>query len=202
MWLQKTRWFRTNKNYSRNRHIFSDHISLHCDLEDRIPFFSMAFRLMVVHHSTKFGYKRLRTNTQPSGNKCVSGALHPSPLKTLSFLLSCCLTSTEARWPIRDRDRVGRGRESERLDRGNRPKKTGETVDRRQNNGSVKAVSPRHCPAGGGDSSVVRAPDSWLKGRGFESLLERRENFLLQGRLSVVTLISVSVSPPCYHSST
>ena len=26
-------------------------------------------------------------------------------------------------------------------------KKTGETVDRRQNNGSVKAVSPRHCPA-------------------------------------------------------
>ena len=62
-------------------------------------------------------------------------------------LLSCSLTSTEARWPIRDGDRVGRGRESERLDRGNRPKKTGETVDRRQNNGSVKAVSPRHCPA-------------------------------------------------------
>ena len=62
-------------------------------------------------------------------------------------LLSCCLTSTEARWPIRVGDRVGRGRESERLDRGNRPKKTGETVDRRQNNGSVKAVSPRHCPA-------------------------------------------------------
>ena len=62
-------------------------------------------------------------------------------------LLSCCLTSTEARWPIRDGDRVGRGRESDRLDRGNRPKKTGETVDRRQNNGSVKAVSPRHCPA-------------------------------------------------------
>ena len=55
---------------------------------------------------------------------------------------------------------------------------------------------------GGGDSSVVRAPDSWLKGRGFESLLEWRENFLLQGRLSVLTLISVSVPPPCYHSST
>ena len=61
--------------------------------------------------------------------------------------LSFRLTSTEARWPIRDGDRVGRGRESERLDRGNRPKKTGETVDRRQNNRSVKAVSPRHCPA-------------------------------------------------------
>ena len=61
--------------------------------------------------------------------------------------LSCCLTSTEAGWPIRDGDRVGRGRESDWLDRGNRPKKTGETVDRRQNNGSVKAVSPRHCPA-------------------------------------------------------
>ena len=55
---------------------------------------------------------------------------------------------------------------------------------------------------GGGDSSVVRAPDSRLKGRGFESLLERRENFLLQGRLSVLTLISVSVPPPCYRRST
>ena len=34
---------------------------------------------------------------------------------------------------------------------------------------------------GGGDSSVVRAPDSWSKGRGFESLQEWLENFLLQG---------------------
>ena len=33
------------------------------------------------------------------------------------------------------------------LDRGYRPEKTGETVDRGQNNGSVKAVYPRHCPA-------------------------------------------------------
>ena len=41
---------------------------------------------------------------------------------------------------------------------------------------------------GGGDSSVVRATDSWSKGRGFESLQERRENFLLQGQLSVLTL--------------
>ena len=64
-----------------------------------------------------------------------------------SFFLSCCFTPTEARWPIRDGDRVGRGTTEWRLDRGNRPKKTGETVDRRQNNGSVKAVSPRHCPA-------------------------------------------------------
>ena len=53
-----------------------------------------------------------------------------------------------------------------------------------------------------GDSSVVRAPDSWLKGPGFRSLQERLENFLLQGRLSVLTLISVSVPPPCYRSST
>ena len=39
------------------------------------------------------------------------------------------------------------GTQEWRLDRGYRPKKTGETVDRRQNNGNVKAVSPRHCPA-------------------------------------------------------
>ena len=68
----------------------------------------------------------------------------------VSFSVSCCFTSTEARWPIRDGDRLsGKGTTEWKLDRGNRPKKTGETVDRRQNgNGSqVKAVSPRHCPA-------------------------------------------------------
>ena len=53
-----------------------------------------------------------------------------------------CFTSPEARWPIRDGERVGRGRQSERLDRGNRPKKTRETVDRRQNNGSVPSPLP------------------------------------------------------------
>ena len=66
----------------------------------------------------------------------------------------------------------------------------------------IISLSPLPPYGGGGDSSVARAPDSWLKGRGFESLLERRENFLLQGRLSVLTLISVSVPPPCYRSST
>ena len=55
---------------------------------------------------------------------------------------------------------------------------------------------------GGGDSSVVRAPDSWSKGRRFESLLERWENVLLLGQLSVLTLISASIPPPCYRSST
>ena len=45
---------------------------------------------------------------------------------------------------------------------------------------------------------------SWQNDRddGFESLKERQEKFLLQGRFSVLTLISVSVPPPCYHSST
>ena len=38
----------------------------------------------------------------------------------------------------------------------------------------------------GWDSSVVRAPDLWLKGRGFKSQQEQWENFLLQGRLSVL----------------
>ena len=32
--------------------------------------------------------------------------------------------------------------------------------------------------------------------------LKQQENFLLQGRLSVLTFISVSVPPPCYRSST
>ena len=30
-----------------------------------------------------------------------------------SFFLYCCFTSTEARWPIRDRDRMRRGRQNE-----------------------------------------------------------------------------------------
>ena len=38
----------------------------------------------------------------------------------------------------------------------------------------------------GRDSSLVRELDSWLKGHGFESLLERQEKFLLQGQLSVL----------------
>ena len=84
---------------------------------------------------------------QNSRNIAMILAQSGTATHSLSFLLSCCLTSTEARWPIRDGDRVGRGRESEKLDSGNRPKKTGETVDSRQNNGSVKEVSPRHCPA-------------------------------------------------------
>ena len=46
-------------------------------------------------------------------------------------------------------------------------------------------------------STVVRAPDSWPKGRGFES---RQENFLLNGRFSGLTLISVS-APPLYYRS-
>ena len=45
------------------------------------------------------------------------------------------------------------------------------------------------------DSSVVSAPDSWSKCRGFESLLERWENFLLHGQLSVLTYFSICSTP-------
>ena len=55
---------------------------------------------------------------------------------------------------------------------------------------------------GSGDSSVVRASDSWSKGPGFESREERQENFPLHCQLSVMTFISVSVPPPCYRSNT
>ena len=40
-------------------------------------------------------------------------------------------------------------------------------------------------------NSVVETPDSSSKGAGFESWPERREFFLLQGQLSVLTFISV-----------
>ena len=43
----------------------------------------------------------------------------------------------------------------------------------------------------------------WLERRTHDwKVQERQENFLLQGQLSVLTLISVSVPPPCYRSST
>ena len=63
------------------------------------------------------------------------------------FYIPFCFTSAEARMLIRDAGGGGWGGKEWRLDRGHRPKKTGETVDRRQNNGNVKTVSPRHCPA-------------------------------------------------------
>ena len=40
-----------------------------------------------------------------------------------------------------------------------------------------------------------------MKGLGFESRQEWRENGFLQGQFSVLTLISVSVPTPCYCSS-
>ena len=44
--------------------------------------------------------------------------------------------------------------------------------------------------------TVFIAPDSWSKGRRFESWQKRREKFLLEGHLSVLGLISVSVPLP------
>ena len=55
---------------------------------------------------------------------------------------------------------------------------------------------------GSGDSSVVRAPDSCSKCRGFEFPQERRENCLFRGQLSVLILISASASPLCHRSGT
>ena len=55
-----------------------------------------------------------------------------------------------------------------------------------------------------GDSSVVRAPDSWSKGPGFDCgvFAGAAGDCLLQGQLFLLTRISVSVLPPCYRSST
>ena len=48
-----------------------------------------------------------------NGTESTSGSLSVVLSVSESYvnyeLLSCCLTSTEARWPIRDGDRVGRG---------------------------------------------------------------------------------------------
>ena len=44
-------------------------------------------------------------------------------------------------------------------------------------------------------SLLVRAPDSWSKGCEFESRQERRESFLLQSQLCVLTLIRCPFHP-------
>ena len=54
-----------------------------------------------------------------------------------------------------------------------------------------------------GDSSVVRAPDSWSTVRGFESQwAERRCRKAVLEERFLCWLIYVSVPPPCYRSST
>ena len=58
------------------------------------------------------------------------------------------------------------------------------------------APPPHTHHRGSGDSSVVRASDSRLKGPGFESLQKWRESFLLQGPLSVPTYFGIR-STPC-----
>ena len=60
--------------------------------------------------TTTFGEpKRYRTEVLP----LTSLTARPNRLSQFVTVLSCCFTSTEERWPIRDGDRVGRGRESE-----------------------------------------------------------------------------------------
>ena len=62
------------------------------------------------------------------------------------ILLHCCFTSTEARWLIRDGDRVGRGQKSEGSTADTarkRPERTWTAARTME----VLAVSPRHCPA-------------------------------------------------------
>ena len=64
-------------------------MSPHCDLalEDRIPFYflHMTFQLMVVHHNTKFGYKKV---AYKHSAKCVTSvtSLTPEDTTVLSLL--------------------------------------------------------------------------------------------------------------------
>ena len=48
---------------------------------------------------------------------------------------------------------------------------------------------------GSRDNLLLRAPDSWSKGCKFESRQKRRENFLLQSQLCVLTLIRCPFHP-------
>ena len=76
------------------------------------------------------------------------------------------------------------------------------SVRRKYTTGLWRAVVRAVCVLERFSADVVYSEVVYLTRRGFESLQEGRENFLLQGQFSVLTLISVSVAPPCYRSST
>ena len=127
-----------------------------------------------------------------------------------------CFTSTEARWLIRDGvgwgagglggwgegGGPGGGGRGGRLDRGYRPKKTGETVDLRQTNGSVKAVSPRHCPATSALRSYCfncvlgQSHKDNVRCTAVEEQLEAKEVQLISSRLT----LRVQLHPPSFRS--
>ena len=78
--------------------------------------------------------------------------LHQMIEKTMSQfscfqLWPCCFTSMEVRLLIRDRDGWGWGEEDERVKARPRILPEKDWRDHHQNNGSVKAMSPRHCAA-------------------------------------------------------
>ena len=92
-----------------DRHLFFNYISPLCDLdlEDSILITSHDFLVeswLIVHHwHTKFGYKRLPKNpAQPTqvqtGNKYLSRALQPSPLKTLKWFPFCREINDAPHW--------------------------------------------------------------------------------------------------------
>ena len=68
---------------------YFDYISPHCDLdlEERIHFFCMTFRLMVVHHNTKFVYKRLQITLSPVETNMCHKCYIPHPWRHHSTFL-------------------------------------------------------------------------------------------------------------------
>ena len=127
------------------------YLSLHCYHQNDSRWAAMKAILMF-HNCEGQSHKTVSTDHSLCGSERRAeadsnwgpSAYHPSTLplgQTGSHpcsLSSFCFTSTEARWLIRDGDGGGGG---------GKGTKKWKLVDRRQNNGSVKAVSPRHCPA-------------------------------------------------------
>ena len=113
------------------------------------------------------------------------------------FFSTCstfCFTSTEAKWLI------GGGGGGGRLNCGYHLKKTGETVDRCQNNGSVKVVFPRHCTV---TSALYNCRFNCRAGQSHtdnvcctavEELLEAKEVQLLQPSSSSLLMISAGLT--------
>ena len=59
------------------------------------------------------------------------------------------------------------------------------------------------CMWGGGGGAAANSIETVLKKLIFKGVLTGKRGWLNgSGQLSVLTLISVSVPPPCYHSST
>ena len=121
--------------------------------------------------------QRLQPSFLSVSTACLCRVASSHPVYKLSvFFLHVALRPQKRRCLLGTGGGEGGGRNTEISTAEYRPKKTGETVDRRQNNRSVKAMSPRHCPATSALCSCCFNCRAWAVARTMSVALLLRNN--------------------------